>query len=564
MTVQAIWTPAAQYAVSGPGRSLEGAIVQDAHQVQPWEGSALHYTLLGGVLDNEAGINVVDHALIAYGDPTEVALLVAGAKAGLHKESLLQRYARVDHVPFEPFRCFSASIYRSGAQELGFVKGAPERVLPMCDGWLTSTGQQPLDRPAVMQAAEQMAQQGLRVLAFAVATSGESMASVRNATPQHLTFVGLQGMLDPPRAEVMPAIAACKRAGIRVIMATGDHAATAAAIAQRVGLSDSVLEVRTGPQLEALSAEAFATTLRHVSVFSRVSPTQKLQIVNTLREQGQVVAVTGDGVNDAPALKAAHIGAAMGRSGTDVAREASDMVLADDNFATIYNAVEEGRTAFANIRKVTFFLLSSGVGQLLTLLASLVLRLPLPLLPTQILWMNMVTNGLQDVALAFEPGEPHLYRRPPRHPGEGILARVLLERLIIVGLVLATGTLLMFQVELSRGATLSYAQVTALTTLVMFQIFHVGNCRSDELSVLRRPPFANPLLLFGTLAALAVHIAAMHFAPTQLLIRLEPLSFDTWVRLCAVALSIVLVVELHKLIRRPPDLAFLADRERCG
>ena len=227
-----------------------------------------------------------------------------------------------------------------------------------------------------------------------------------------------------------------------------------------------------------------------------------------------------------------------------------------DNFATVYNAVEEGRTAFANIRKVTFFLLSSGVGQLLTLLASQVLRLPLPLLPTQILWMNMVTSGIQDVALAFEPGEHHLYRRPPRRPGEGILSRVLLERLIIVGLVLAAGTLLMFQVELSRGATLSYAQVTALTTLVMFQMFHVGNCRSDEVSVLRRPPFANPLLLFGTLAALTVHIGAMHFSPTQFLIRLEPLSFDTWVRLCAVALSIVLVVELHKLVRHPPDLAF--------
>ena len=201
--------------------------------------------------------------------------------------------------------------------------------LQMCDVWLTSAGLQSLDRHAVMQAAEQMAQQGLRVLAFAVATSGESLTSIRNETPQSLSLVELQGMMDPPRAEVIPAIAACKRAGIRVVMATGDHAATAAAMAHRIGLSDSAPEVRIGPQLEALSAEAFATILRHVSVFSRVSPAQKLQIVNTLREQGHVVAVTGDGVNDAPALKAAHSGASMGRSGTDVAREASDMVLAD-------------------------------------------------------------------------------------------------------------------------------------------------------------------------------------------------------------------------------------------
>jgi magnesium-transporting ATPase (P-type) len=217
----------------------------------------------------------------------------------------------------------------------------------------------------------------------------------------------------------------------------------------------------------------------------------------------------------------------------------------------VYAAVEEGRTAYANIRNVTFFLISGGAGQVTAIIASLVLGLPLPLLPVQILWMNMVTNGIQDVALAFEPGEPRLYRRPPRDPREGIIPRILLERLVLVGLVLAAGSLYMFTFELERGATLAYAQVTALTTLVMFQVFHVGNSRSDELSAFQKSPLANPVLFYGTVISLAVHIGAMYFPPTQLLLNLEPLSIDTWVRLTLVSLSVVVLVELHKLMRRP-------------
>jgi cation-transporting ATPase F len=550
MTVQAIWTAGVEYTVSGPGRSLEGAIAGNGGEIEVKEGMPLYFTLLAGVLANESSLRAVDASYVAYGDPTEVALLVAGAKAKLPLEELPARYPRLDLVPFEPFRRFSATVNYDGEREVVFVKGAPERVLQMCSRWMTADGAMPLDSAAVAIQAERMAGRGLRVLAFAMGSGLEAISSTRSEDPRGLVFLGLQGMLDPPRAEVTPAIAACKRAGIRVVMATGDHASTAAAIARLIGLSDDKAEVRTGAELEAMTKEEFEATLRTVSIYSRVSPIQKLQIVNTLREQGQVVAVTGDGVNDAPALKSAHIGAAMGRSGTDVAREASDMVLADDNFATVYGAVEEGRIAFSNIRNVTFFLISSGVGQLLTIFASLVLRMPLPLLPTQILWMNMVTNGIQDVALAFEPGEPRLFRRAPRDPKEGILSRVLLERMLIVGAIMAAGCLGVFAWERSEGATLAYAQVAALTTLIMFQIFHIGNCRSDELSVLKKSPLSNPILFYGTATALAVHIGAMYFPGTQFLIHLQPLSLDTWVRLCLVALSIVAAVELHKLVRQ--------------
>jgi Ca2+-transporting ATPase len=554
MTVQSIWTSIEFYQVTGSGLGVEGAFTIEGSAVDVKEGSPLYLTLLAGLMANEASLESVDNSFVAHGDPTEVALLVSCAKAQMSKAELMSRYPRIDQVPFESVRRYSASVHRDDEGEIVFVKGAPERLMEMCDSWMTSEGPQPIDRAVAIVEAEKMAQQGFRVLAFATSRNLESIQATRSENPSGLILLGLQGMMDPPRSEVIPAIAACKRAGIRVIMATGDHASTASAIARMIGLNDEKAEVRTGAELEAMSEDEFKTTLRDVSIYSRVSPSQKLQIVNELRAQGQIVAVTGDGVNDAPALKSAHIGAAMGLAGTDVAREASDMVLADDNFATVYAAVEEGRTAFSNIRKVTFYLLSSGVGEMLAILASLVLRMPLPLLPTQILWMNLVTNGIEDVALAFEPGEPHQNRRPPRNPKEGILSRVMVERILIVGIVMAAGSLVMFAWELERGSTLAYAQVTALTTLVIFQIFHVGNSRSEELSVFRKNPLANPVLFYGTIVTLVVHIGAMYFPPTQLLIRLEPLSFHTWVRLCLVALSVVLVVELHKLLRRPKNI----------
>jgi cation-transporting P-type ATPase F len=551
MTVQSVWTGGREYEVTGPGRSLEGRILDGDSPVLVEPASPIYLTLLAGLLANESSLRPVGDSFVAFGDPTEVALLVAAAKAGLDRDDLAARYPRTDLIPFEPFRQFSATIHRHGDDRLALVKGAPERVAQMCQWVLTPDGLAPLDPAAVQQAAEGMAHRGLRVLGLALGNTPEAVESTRAESPRGLVFLGLQGMLDPPRAAVIPAIAACRRAGIRVVMATGDHPTTAAAIAEMVGLSDGRPQVYTGPQLEAMSQEEFEAAARTVSVFSRVSPSQKLRLVTTLREQGNIVAVTGDGVNDAPALKAAHIGAAMGRSGTDVAREASDMVLADDNFATVYAAVEEGRTAYANIRNVTFFLVSAGAGQIMAILASLVLGLPLPLVPVQILWMNMVTSGIQDKALAFEPGESHLYSRPPRNPREGIIPRIMLERIALVGLVMAAGALYMFNLELERGATLAYAQVTALTTLVMFQVFHVGNARSDELSVFQKNPLANPVLFYGTGIAVAVHIGAMYFPGTQFLLGLEPLSLDTWVRVTLVALSVIVVVELHKLVRRP-------------
>jgi cation-transporting ATPase F len=550
MTVQSVWTANNYFQVGAGGISGEEESKKDVEAVSPAEGTPLYLTLLAGVLDNQASLQRVGDSIIPEGDPTEAALLVSGSRAGLWREELLKDYPVMDEIPFDPRERFSATVHRHDSKKLVFVKGAVERLLEMSNKSIGPEGTEELDSKKILREADDMARGGLRVLAMAMSEGDEAAEAVQKGEPKGLTFLGLQGMLDPPREEASEAVAACHRAGIRVMMVTGDNPITAAVIAQKVGISKEFPEVRTGTELEQLSDEELDVIIRSISVYARVSPVQKLRLVNTLRRQGEVVAVTGDGVNDAPALKSAHIGAAMGQSGTDVAKEASEMVLTDDNFATIYAAVEEGRTSFSNIRKATFFLISSGVGEVITILVSLIMRIPLPLLPAQILWLNLVTNGAEDVGLAFEPGEEEQYRRPPRDPKEGILSRTLVQRGLIVGLVMAAGTLSMFIWERNGGATLEYARVAALTTLVVFQLFHVFNCRSEEQSVFSMNPFSNRFLLVGTLLSFAIHLGAMYFAPTQFLLRVEPLTLLTWGRLTLIALSVIVVVEVDKLVRR--------------
>jgi cation-transporting P-type ATPase F len=605
MTVQAVWAAGERFEVTGTGLSVEGEIRQVDEFAEKDEkerenasgsgavsvGSPLYFAILAGMLANESDLRKhPDHGngqLVAHGDPTEVALLVVAAKAKLKREELLDAYPQVAEIPFESERQFSATIHKQSVGEhelIAFVKGAPERVLEMCDETLTGDGAPespgtaipgraaPIDSKSILDEAHRMAGEGLRVLAMAIGTSNEAIESTRHAEPKGLTFAGLVGMMDPPRPEVIDAIRKCHRAGIRVIMCTGDHASTAAAIAVKIGLvpeleAGTKPQAVTGAELLEISDDELKRMLKDVHVFARVSPQQKLRIVNMIRELGDVVAVTGDGVNDAPALKSAHIGCAMGISGTDVAKEASEMVLADDNFATIYAAVEEGRTAFSNIRKATDFLISTSVGVVLAIFGTFLLAafgvfalddeatIPLLLLPAQILWLNVVTNGIQDVALAFEPGEEHQYLRPPRDPKEGLMSKLLVERTILVGLLLAAVALAMFTWELNRhdGETfaerLAYAQAATLTAMVIFKMLHVGACRSETLSIFQKNVFSNPVLFIGTSVSLAVHLGAMYFGPTQFLLGLQPLTRETWLAIIIAAPSVLVLVELHKLLR---------------
>jgi Ca2+-transporting ATPase len=535
MTVQEVWAGGRLHPAGAPAPA----------------GSALHHTLLAGVLTNEAEVYLTDGGFHATGDPTEVALLTAAMAAGIIPEEVRDEYDLFAEIPFESQRRYSASVRELDGSHLVFVKGAPERVLAMCRRQLTAGGEAPLDPAAVADAAATMAGRGLRVLAMASGRLPAAPAGPEEVVePVGMTLLGLQGMMDPPRAGVAEAVAACRRAGIRTIMITGDHAGTARAIAVRLGLAGPGAEVLTGEQLAAMDDGALRTRVREVAVYARVAPEDKLRVVRALQHHGEVVAVTGDGVNDAPALQAAAIGVAMGRSGTDVAREAADMVLADDNFVSIVAAVEEGRVTFDNVRKVSFFLISTGAATITAILAGMWMGLPLLMLPAQLLWLNLVTNGLQDIALAFEPAERELLRRRPRRLDEGIIGRVLWWRTALVGLLMAAGTLVMFSWELDRTGSVSQARTVALTTMVVFMAFHVGNARAEHQSALRLNPLANRFLLLTTAIALAVHAAALYAPPTRWLLRVEPIDAAAWLRIVMVAVSVVAVVELDKLIRR--------------
>jgi magnesium-transporting ATPase (P-type) len=357
-------------------------------------------------------------------------------------------------------------------------------------------------------------------------------------------------MMDPPRPEAIEAVAGCRRAGIRVAMITDDHAVTAQAVAETLGIGGSRPEVLTGREIEAMDDEELFGRVREVPVYARVSPGHKLRIVRQMIRHGEIVAVTGDGVNDAPALKAAHIGVAMGKTGTDVAREASDMVLTDDNFASIFHAVREGRIVFDNIRKVTFFLIPTGVAAILSIVGTVVMGIPIPYVPAQLLWINLVTNGLQDVALAFEPGEEGVVDRPPRDPREPIMSRLLIERTILVGLIISAGVVFNFVTALRDGASLEKARSIAVTTMVFFQFFQAGNSRSELRSLFRISPWSNPFLFYSVIAAFLAQLAFLYVPALQWVFRTEPLTVADWARIGAISLTVIAAVELDKGIRR--------------
>jgi len=390
----------------------------------------------------------------------------------------------------------------------------------------------------------------MRVLAMAykqVPADGRELT--HRMVEGNLTFAGLEAMIDPPRPEAIEAVAGCRRAGIRVVMITGDHAVTAQAIGARLGIGAGEDRVIIGKELALMSDDDLFQAVKQVSVFARVAPEHKLRIVKQLQRHGEIVAVTGDGVNDAPALKAAHIGIAMGRTGTDVAKEAADMVVADDNFASIFHAVREGRIVFDNLRKVTFFLLPTGVAAIVSIIGTVLFGMPMPYLPSQLLWINLVTNGLQDVALAFEPGDADVLERPPRAPREGILSSLLVQRTIIVGLLIAAGVMVEFKAVLDAGMSLDKARTVAMTTMVFFQFFQTWNSRSETRSILGINPFSNRLLFFAMIAAFIAQIAVVSVPALQWVFRTETFTASEWVRVALISSTVLIVVEIDKLIR---------------
>lgn len=546
MTVREIWT--AEGAVSLTG-ARDGAPVAGDDPVDP--DGPLGQTLLAGVLTNEAVIAPNGDGLNVQGDPTEAALLFAALRFGFQPGDLQRDHRVLAELPFEPEQQFSASIRDCGGERRLFVKGAPERVLAMCERGLTRNGPAPLDTRAVHDATHALADRGLRVLAMASRSlRAGTPAHEELAAPRGLTFLGLQGMADPPRPGAQEAIAACGAAGIRVVMVTGDHVTTARAIGRELGIAVNGEAVVTGSAVEAMDDDALRAAVAETGIFARVSPEQKLRIVRGLQERGHVVAVTGDGINDAPALKAADVGIAMGRRGTDVAKDAADIVLTDDNFVSIAAAVEEGRVTFDNIRRVAYFLFGTNGAEVLIILVALALGWPLPLIAAQILWLNLVTDSLPVMALAFEPGDPGVMALRPRGRSVGVLSRRLWERVIVSTVVMTAGSLALFRWELHTTGSERIAQTTMLTTMMLFQMFQALNARATRRWLFRLNPFGNPWLFLAIALSIAIHAAALYLSPTQRLLRVEPLDMSTWLWAVAVSLSIIVAVEAHKLLRR--------------
>jgi len=554
-TAQVIVLPDGQrFQATGQGYRGEGEVMlADGRPPTEAQREALLRLGRAAIMCNEGTLTCTPEGWRHSGDAMDVALLALGHKLGLTPETERQNHPLLEVIPFESERRYAAVAYRSGDHTHVAVKGAVEVVAEFCQTMLTTGGERPLDLGQVVQRADALAAEGYRVLAIAHGTADLGSEAQPDLTQvRGLTLLGLVGFIDPLRPEVKAAVAQARRAGVKVLMITGDHPLTALAIARDLGLAQTKEETVAGKELAGLTGEQLRQWLDahpHVRVFARVTPDQKLAIVDALVARGEVVAVTGDGVNDAPALNRANIGVAMG-SGTDVAKEAAQIIITDDNFASIVAGIEEGRYAYANIRKVTWFLISTGAASLVLIGGTVALALPMPLSAVQWLWLNLVTNGIQDVALAFEAGEEGAMRQPPRDPKEGIFDRRMVTRVLIGGMTMAVLCFGLWVYLMNSGVEVNSARNILLAFFVLIQFFYVLTCRSETASAFSISWRRNPLLIGGALTALSIHIFSMNWSVMQSVLRLEPLSLDKWFGLAAMATIVFIVMEAYKRWQR--------------
>lgn len=536
------------YSISGEGLNMHGDVTRD--DINKDNAQAFELLQAGGVLANEAQLDCVDNNWIGHGDHVDLAFLVLMNKVGSGANDARKRYTEIASIPYESQNAYSASINRFDDHLELFVKGSVERLLLMCES--------AIDLPAerlqeIEKRAEQLAADGYRVLGVAHRRL-EHVPDDPKLSLEKLEFIGMVAMIDPLRPEVVAAVKQCRDGGIKVAMITGDHPLTAQVLAKELGIAQRGLDQQydgpiTGTELKQAylkGKETFNELVSKKRVFARVEPHQKMQIVESLINSGEFVAVTGDGVNDAPALKHAHVGISMGKRGSDVARENSDLILTDDNFSSIVQGIKQGRIVYNNIRKVIFLLISTGAAEITLVILSILSGLPLPLLPLQLLWLNLVTNGIQDVALVFEPEEGHELQHAPRKPNESIFNRLMLERVIINAIVMGCIAFTVFYWQITNGVEESSARNVTLLLMVLFENVHVFNSRSETVSIFRQNFFGNPLLLFGMLAAQAIHIAAMHMPGLSSVLMVEPVSLELWGQLLMIALILIVVGELHK------------------
>ncbi|HEU4505801.1 MAG TPA: cation-transporting P-type ATPase, partial [Nitrospira sp.] len=512
--------------------------------------------LTAAVLCNGAELQEQNGVRRVIGDPTEGALLVLAEKFGMAKRALEREAPFESEIPFDAERKMMTIIRRSPAGNMAYVKGAPDVLLPRCTHRLGLDGHvEPLDerhRQEILATNGALAGQALRVLAVAHRLLNAPQGKVQASTiEQELVFLGLVAMKDPLRPEAVEAVRLCREAGITTTMITGDHKDTAVAIARELGLYQGNSSALSAHDLDKLTDEQLAQRVESIPVYARVSAEHKLRIVQAWKRRGAVVAMTGDGVNDAPAIKAADIGVAMGITGTDVTKEASDMVITDDNFASIAAAVEEGRAVFDNIRKTVHFLLSCNVSEVLVMLFSTLLGLPLPLLPIQILWMNLATDGIPALALAVDPKAPDLMKRRPRRPDARLLDGKRLVAIGLEGLMLSVIALGAFAYSLyGWRQTVEQARTVAFTVMVVAQLVHAFNCRSERLSLFHVGLFTNRALIWAFLLSLVMQVAVLTVPAASGIFKVAPLPLENWEMMAAMVLLPLILVEAMKSLRR--------------
>lgn len=565
MTVQEVFAGGEKFEVSGIGYGFEGKFSQDATEIQPQSNQALLECLKAGLLCNDSRLVSTNEGWGAQGDPTEAALITSATKAGLSKQELELALPRVDTLPFESEHQYMATLHEreeersrfagAAAPHLAYIKGSVEKILPRCQNTYGASGTLiPIDDIAIHQIVDEMAERGLRVLAFAKAEfSPDTHSLTHESIEGGLTFLGLQSMVDPPRPEAIEAVRSCQRAGIRIKMITGDHVKTAAAIGRKIGLTETADQplALSGKELAQLSDEELIPVAERVSVFARVAPEQKLRLVRALQASGNIVAMTGDGVNDAPALRQADIGIAMGMTGTEVAKEAADMVLTDDNFATIRAAVEEGRRIYDNIVKSIVWLLPTNASLGLIIVLAAFFDLGLPVTPLQILWINTIAAVLLGTMLAFEVAEPGIMERSPRPPKRPLLKQAGVQRIIVVGCILCAVAFIVYNLQKADPTNSLAADRTAAVNVIVFgQIFLLFNYRSLRYSMFKLGVFSNRWLILGVVLMIGAQLLFTYLPLMNRLFETAPIGLAGWKIILIASFLVYLLIELDKWRRR--------------
>jgi len=552
MTVQSVAISEGICEVSGAGYAPHGDVSFEGRDLPPGWLPLVNEMAQAALLCNDASVAEAEGQWKIQGDPTEAALVTLAMKAGIEQHICQAQFPRTDAIPFESQHRFMATLHHDHAGH-GFVylKGAPEQVLAKCFLQRQHGEDMPLDKAYWEASMHTMASQGQRLLAIAFKPEFADQQSLAfRDVNEGLTLLGIVGIIDPPREEAARSVTVCQRAGIRVKMITGDHAVTACAIGAKMGIGDGFTVV-TGPEMERFSPAQLQEAAQRSDIFARVSPEQKLQLVTALQAAGEVVSMTGDGVNDAPALKRAEVGVAMGLKGTEVAKEAAEMVLADDNFSSIAYAVEEGRTVYDNLKKAILFILPTNGGEAFTIVAAIAMGRMLPITAAQILWVNMITAVTLALTLAFEPAEHQVMQRPPRNPKEPILSAFLIWRIIFVSLILVAGTFGLFVWERDHGASIELGRTIAVNTLVMFEIFYLFNTRFLTASSMNVAALTGNRYVLIAIGLLMIFQMGFTYLPAmQILFGTAAMSADAWLRVVLVGSSVFFLVEIEKMLIR--------------